>query len=495
MRVLTGSLVQESNTFSPLRSGLDFFRAGCLLFDGESLEAMAERRAELSGFIAASRRAGVELVPTLAAWASSGGPFDARDFQSLTEEFLRRVETAGPVDGVLLALRGAWVAEDHDDADGWLLERVRRIVGPHIPIVVSLDLHANVTKRMVSNVNGLVGYRTYPHIDMFETGERAADLLFTLIRDGLHPAVGICKVPMVVPPENAQTTDGPAGDLMAEVIRLERAPHILSASLFVVQPWLDVAEMGCTVLVATDGDGALAQRRADGLGEHLWNRRHEFQVPLVPPAVAVERALSVPRGPVLLVDSADSVSSGAPGDSTAVLRALLDAPAGRPALVTVVDPEAARQAAWQDGRTITLPVGGRLDPARHRPVTVSGLARRVPDGRITFTAGIGDGLSADMGGAAVLQAGDVHILLMEKPVPCYDPALYRAASLEPRDAQVVVVKSPNNFRWTYREIADEWIYVDAPGASTPRLGTLPFRWVPRPLFPLDDMDWWPGRRG
>lgn len=489
MRILTGSLVQESNTFSPLTSDLSFFQAGCLLFGEDSLRGMAGTRTEMGGFIAASEQAGVTVLPTIAAWAASGGSFEQHAFGKLVGRLLRRVEEAGPIDGVLLALHGAWVGQDQPDADGYVLAQVRRIVGPGVPIVATLDLHANITARMVAAADALVGFRTYPHVDMFETGERAARLLFRLVKRQTRPVMGWCKVPMLVPPENAQTTDGPMAELMAAATRLEAVPGCLSASLFVVQPWLDVPELGCAAVVVRDDDRTNARQDAAHLGDDLWRRRHAFRVPLVAPDEAVRRAVSAPEGPILLVDSADSVSSGAPGDSTALLRALLDASSPRPAFATLVDPEAARRAAASDGAELDLCIGGRIDKARHRPVTLHCRARRVPGGRVTFSAGVGDGLSSDMGAAAVLMVGSLHILLMENPVPCYDPALYRAAGLEPAAAHIVVVKSPNNFRWTYRAAAREWIYVDAPGASTPRLETLPFTQAPRPLFPLDDLSW------
>jgi microcystin degradation protein MlrC len=491
VRVLTGSLIQESNTFSPSKSDLSFFEAGCLLFDDESLRGMTGKRTELSGFIAASARRGAELAPTLAAWASSGGPITTRDFDRLADDLLRRARAAGPVDGVLLALHGAWVSEAQEDADGWLIQQLREIVGPNVPIVVTLDLHANVTARMVDAADALVGFRTYPHVDMYETGDRGAEVLFRILDGRSRPSMAYCKIPMIVPPENAQTTDGPMSELMDAARELEALAGGLSASVFSVQPWLDVSELGCSIVVVSD-DAARAQVQADRLGRMAWERRHRFNVPLVSPEEAVARALTAAAGPILLVDSADGVSSGAPGDSTALLAALARARPERPVLITVVDPEAARAVAAADGQTVSLAVGGALDPARHRPVPLTGIAHRVPRSRVTFTAGVGDGLDADMGAAAILEVAALRVLLMEKPVPCYDPALYRTAGLEPSAAQAVVVKSPNNFRWTYRGIAREWIYVDAPGASTPRLGSLVFRRAPRPLFPLDDWAWLPG---
>jgi microcystin degradation protein MlrC len=487
-------LVQESNTFSPRPSDRALFASGCLLFDESSLAGMDGKSTELAGFIAAARRREVELVPTIAAWAPSGGPMVPADFHRLADELLVRIARARPVDGVLLALHGAWVSQDEPGADGWVLERVRDLVGPDVPIVASLDLHANVTERMVRSANGLVGFRTYPHIDMFETGQRAAELLFGVLGSQRRLATILRKVPMIVPPENAQTDVGPLAEVLAAARRAELEPPIRSVSIFPVQPWLDVPEQGCSAVVVTDEDGAEARRAADALAGLLWERRRAFRVPLVSPEEAVRRALATDVGPILLVDSADGTSSGSPGDSTAILRALLDTSSDTPALVSLVDPEAARRVAESDGRAVRLAIGGRLDPGRHQPVEVEGRARRVANPVVTFSGGIGDGLTAGLGAAAVLEVGAIKILLMENPVPCYDPALYRAAGLEPREARLVVVKSPNNFRWAYRDVARDWIYVDAPGASSPRLEGLRFTRVPRPLYPLDDWDWRPEDR-
>lgn len=490
MRILTGCLMQESNTFSPLRSTLDTFRAGCLLSGPASLSAFEGRGIEVSGFLAAAEREGVELVPTLSAWASSGGPMDAADFHRLVDDLLLVAQAARPYDGVLLALHGAWVAEDEPDADGHVLARLRELVGPAIPIVASLDLHANVTERMVAAADALVGYRSYPHVDVRETGERAATLLFRAARGEARPVTAMRKVPMLVPPEFTQTTDGSMAELQARARDVERAPGCLAASLFPVQPWLDVPELGLAAVVVADGDRAAAQRAADRLAGDAWGRRKDFVVPLVAPEAAVAQALAEPSGPVVLVDSADSTSSGSTGDSTAILRALLAARPSRAALLTLVDPRAARAAADAgEGARMPLEVGGALDPARHAPARIDAVVEAVRGGRFAFTAGIGNGLASDMGAAAVVRSGAIRIVLMERAVPCYDPALYRSVGLEPRDAHVVVVKSPTNVRWTYRDVARRMIYVDAPGASTPKLASLPYARAPRPLYPLDELEW------
>jgi len=496
VRIVVGGLMQESNSFSPIRADLDGFRRGYLAFGSDILEQFRGRGAEIGGFIAAADCEGVELVPTVAAGASSAGHLAATDFQWLVERLVEVIRGAGQLDGCLLALHGAWVAEDEPDADGYVLERVREIVGPSVPIAATLDIHANVTRRMVEAADILVGYQTYPHVDMRETGERAAGLLFRAARGEIHPRTYLRKMPMIVPPENSQTTDGPMAEVESLAREVERRPGILSASAFPVQPWLDVPELGFGAVVVAEGASDAARSAADEIARAAWAARERFLVPLVSPDEAVARALAA-EGPVALIDSADGTSSGAPGDSTAILHALLRlqpcGPTGKVVLLTVVDPESARAAvAAGVGSKLEMLLGGKLDPERHRPAEISAVVERIGDGHFTFSAGVGDGLTADMGATAVLKIGeggpDIRAVVMEKAVACYDPALYRSVGLEPREAQAIVVKSPTNHRWTYRDVARSTIYVDAPGAATPRLTSLSYRRAPRPLYPFDDWE-------
>lgn len=208
------------------------------------------------------------------------------------------------------------------------------------------------------------------------------------------------------------------------------------------------------------------------LAMQVWRCRDAFTVPLVPPEVTVARALAASSGPVVLIDSADSTSSGASGDSTALFHALLAASPRRLVFLTLVDPEAARCAATAGvGATVRLTADGAFDRDRHRPVHVCSVVETVRNGRFTFTVGVGDGLTADPGATVVLRVGNVHLVLMEHSAPCYDPALYRHVGLEPQAAQVVV-KLPTTVHWTYRDIASQMSYIDAPGVSTAHLSAL-----------------------
>lgn len=515
LRIAVGAIIQESNSFCPTLSGLEHFRAGTLGSGASALAAMVGTGTEIAGFIDIAGTYGAELVPSLIAWASTGGPMRPDDRDALVGQLLAGIGEAtrsAPVDGILLALHGAWIGTDDDDLDGRVLARVREVVGPRVPVVATLDLHANVTERMVRACDALIGYSTYPHIDMRETGCRAARVLFDMLGNGRRTRVIYRRVPMVVPPENSQTTGGPVEAVKRLELEVGQVPGVRSTSTFIVQPWLDVPEIGCTIAAVVDHamgirDLAEAERRLDVAANALWGARESIRVPLVDADAAVDGAVSRDAavviwnghgeadrtGPILLVDSADSPSAGACGDSSTVLRALIRRRAfpGQ-VLAMVVDEPAARIAAEADGSRVTLELGGTLDPARFTPVRYAGRARRIDNPNVVFAGGVGDGLIADLGVAAVIEgdsgpdsAEGLHVLVISKPTPCYDPAIYRAANLDPLSACVVVVKSATNFRWTYREIAAGWIYVDTPGAATPNLQSLPYRRIPRPLWPWD----------
>jgi microcystin degradation protein MlrC len=397
------------------------------------------------------------------------------------------------------------LAEGDDDPDGTTLERVRAVVGLEVPVVASLDLHANVTARMARHATALCGYATYPHVDQAATGRRAAWLLFHALA-GEPLAMARCPVPMVVPAENMQTTSGPLAEVYAAAHHLVDTGQALDVSISVVQPWLDVPELGACVTVVARDHGP-AEEMAEGLARALWERRRRFDVTLVPLETAVERALAsteppAPTGPVVLSHSADGPGSGSAGDSPAVLAAFvrrgLDRPAAagtpldRPCLFTVVDPAAASAAAAAGvGSTLDLSVGAGIDPRWTPPVRLHARVDWAGEGSFTFKGPSYTGSQARMGRTGVLAAGRLRVVVTEHAVPTIDPELYRSVGLEPREAQAVVVKSPNMFRAGYAPIAREMIVVDAPGASSPNLRSLPFRRLSHPLYPWDDFEWQP----
>jgi len=491
MRIALGCFIQESHSFSPVAGSWFHFGPGQLARGQELIRQFSGTRTELGGALAVAGQAGAEIVPLMAAVASaSSGPVQHEVYAALRNELLARLAAAGPVDGVCMVLHGAMVAEGCEDATGAVLAALRTQIGPAIPLVATLDLHANTTARMAAQATALVGYHTAPHVDQYEIGQRAMSLLLAVLVGRARPVVALRRLPMILPAENGRTTEGPLSEVMAQVEALSRQPGILDASAFSVQPWLDVGDVGCSVLVVADGDCGLAEAEADRLADAFWKRRHEFSVELTPTRGAIRQALESSHGPFVLADAADAPSSGAPGNSTAVLQALLDARPERDCLLNIVDAGAvASMFAAGPGNDVTVEVGGRI-AGIGEPVQVSGRVRLIADGDFVNKGPGNRGAIIHRGLTGVLQIGHIHLVVMERPIIQWDPELYRSVGLEPADAQIVVVKSPAAFRAAYAPLAAEILLLDAPGICSPDLRSFPFKRVRRPLYPLDDIHNW-----
>jgi microcystin degradation protein MlrC len=487
MRIAIGGIVQESNSFSPVPGSWLHFPPEQLLRGDELIAGRAGTRTEAGGAIDVAQRRGVELVPLFSAMAiASAGPLEAALFQALRDELLGRLRAAGPLDGALLIMHGAMAAEGVEDATGAVLAAAREILGTGFPLVATLDLHANVTAGMVAAATALVGYHTAPHIDLYETGARAMELLARTVAGEVRPVAALRRLPMILPAENGRTTEGPYAEVMDAAIAGMARPGLLDASVFSVQPWLDVEDVGCSVVTVADGDPAPAEALADELAEMFWERRRRFAVELAPSGATLREALASERGPWVLADSADAPSSGAPGDSTAVLQALLDAAPTRPCLHNIVDAAAAQAMAQAGiGAELRLTIGGGSGGPFAAPLEVMGRVRLLSDGAFVNKGAGFRGVTFYRGLTGVLQIGEVALVVMERPVIQWDPELYRSLGLEPQGAQVVVVKSPAAFRAAYGPLAAEIRVLDAPGVCSPNLRGLPWRRCRRPIYPLD----------
>jgi microcystin degradation protein MlrC len=494
MRIGILQLWQETNTFNPLPTTRRDFEEFGVLHGAELVERLAETN-EPGGFIQSLRawpeRPEIVGLVRLPAWPS--GRATAETFGWLLGEIRTALERAGRLDGVLFALHGALAADEHPDVDGEVLEEVRLRIGPGTPLVATFDLHANITERMVRSADVLVGFHTAPHVDVVQTGRRGAAILRRLLIDGARPTTAFIKMPLVVPAERANTQD-PASvsfEYRRRLEALEAQPKVLAASLATVQPWLDVPELGTAVLVTTAGDRGLAAREAAQLADDVWARRREYLPSLVPLAQGVREAHACPSGLVVLSDSADATTSGAPGDSTWCLKELLkfDWPRGG-ALVTFVAPEVVEQAATLgQGATLATSVGGKRDSRFSTPVNIQAVVESTFSAKFVLSGHLGVNLPIDMGRAAVLKIGDVRLVVTERSGPHFAPELFRAAGIDPFAAQVLIAKSPCGFRAVYAEQAAKILNVQAPGCAPADFQHYEYAQRPKPLWPWEDFAW------
>lgn len=488
MHILVGGIIQESNTFSPMMSTMENFRDHIFLI-GKEMESICTEN-EISGFFDAASKEKVSIEPTLFGSAVSSGTFTKGALFELKNTLFSRIkQTKKKYDGVYFALHGAMVSEAIDDVEGELIEGIRDLIGKHIPFVVSLDLHANITKRMIMGVDGIVGFKTYPHVDFFETGFRAAKLLFSIVRDEIHPTVVMKKIPMIVPAENSQTSYGPFADLWKEASAGEKKGNSILTSLFLVQPWLDIHEMGSAVVVVGQ-DEHKANEEAERLAQLAWEKRHEFDIDLYSVRQIVELALEKSKDvPLVISDSADSPGAGATGDSNVVLKKLLELGVENKlaCLVPIVDKQAVGKAIEVGvGERVTVDVGYSLNRNQGKPISVTGTVTKIGDGRFVLKGGYAKNTVASMGRSVVLQIGKISLLIGERATFMGDPSMYRSMGLEPTEVDIVLVKSANQFRADYEGISNNIYILDTPGCSPTNLKRLNYSKIERPLYPFDD---------
>lgn len=493
MRIAIGQLWQETNTFNPCPTTRQDFENFGILRGAEIIAQMAETN-EPGGFIQSLRAwpEQPEIIGLVRLPAWPGGKATAETFAWLKHEVVDSLVRAGPVDAVLLALHGAMVAESATDVEGEILRAVRQIIGPQTPLVATLDLHTNMTELMVEQADALVLYHTAPHIDVFETGIRGAAVLRRILK-GAMPVSAFQKIPMVVPAERANTED-PASvshGFKNHVQRLESQPSILSAGLAPVQPWLDIPELGTSVLVVSDADADTARRECAKLAEELWRRRREYLPELFELSAAVTAARNSAGGLVVLSDSADSTTSGAPGDSTWVLRELLKYRWPRTALVTLVSGDLVQKAQQAGtGVEFTAAVGGVRDCKFSQPVTLALCVENLFQATFTLSGHLARNLQIDMGPSAVLRTGDVRLVVTTRTGPHFAPQLFQAAGIDPFAANVLVAKSPCGFRAAYAARAEKIMVVKAPGCAPSDFWNYDFSNIPRPLWPWDEIGNW-----
>lgn len=479
-RVLIVECMQEISSFNPVPSGYESFH----IERGEEMRAQAGLNVAIGGALPVFAEAGFKPVFAIAARAGSAGLLSAAGWKKLSREVIDAVrDKAQGVDGVYFSLHGAMGAERELDPEGWLLKETRAIVGPDVPIVISLDLHGILTDRMLQQVDGLAIYHTYPHVDFADTGARAARYLVRLMTKPTRTVIARVVIPALVRGDELVTRIGCYGDLIREAQRIERDGSALAAGIMIGNPFTDVPELCSQVLVATDGDEATAEREALRLAQEFWPQRHRMQGKLIALDRAIAQASTI-AGPVAFTDAADATSSGATGDSNTIIAALRAKGYGKRVLAQIVDAPAAAAAHRAGvGATIEVDLGGSLDRRRYTPMRVKARVQLLSDGRSRLeTMKIG----LDAGPTAVLAFDNFTVVVFSKTLSLFDRAMYYSNGLDPRDFDLVVVKSPHTEHHMYDAWVEKNFNIDAPGATSADLRSLGHTICARPMFPLDE---------
>ena len=496
MRIAVGQIWQETNTLNPCPTTREDFELFGVSHGPEMVSEMAHTN-ELGGFIQSLRQWPVvpEIIGLVRLPAWPGGQITADAYEWLADEMAAAVDQAMPVDGLLMALHGAMAANGHPDVEGSILKRVRQRIGASVPLVVTLDLHANITPQMVEAADALVLYHSMPHVDIQATGVRATKVLEGMIKNGARPVTAYQRVPVVLPAEKANTEaeHGFAVRRKQRLQELERMPHVMSAGVSVVQPWMDIPDLSSTVVVVTDNDETLAVDLCRELSMELWETRREYLGELESIEDAVQKAAACTDGLTVLGDAADATTSGAPGDSVWILQELLKYDWPNLAVVTVVAPEVVQQATLQGvGSRLRVELGGRRDTRFGTTVSLDVEVKHLFDAEFTLSGHIGTNMPITMGKSTVLALNNIRIIATTRTGPHFAPELFQTAGIDPFSAAVIVAKSPCGFRAAYASRARQIISVRAPGCAPSDFWTYPFEQIPRPLWPWDEItDWSP----
>ena len=483
MKIFTALLGTETNTFSPFITGYRNFEETYLVRDGNHGDQPHAFAMPLVVWRRRAEERDWSVVESLAAFATPAGITRRDVYESFRNEILTDLREALPVDAVFLNMHGAMIADGYDDCEGDLVARVRRLVGPNVPIGVELDLHCHISRELIRDATVVVTFKEYPHTDFAER----ADEVFRIIADTLdgnvkpHMAMRDCRMLGVY-----HTSREPMRSFVDRLRSMEGQSDVLSISLAHGFPWGDVSDMGTRIIVVTNNRPERGEALAEELGRQFFEMREQLQPRYLTIGEALEQATTGESFPVVLADVSDNSGGGAPNDSTFILRAMLDRDINNAAVACIWDPIAfylADEAG--EGAEIDIRLGGKMGPMSGDPldlrVKVTGIAT---DATQYFGRGETRGL-AKMGDAAALHVRGIDIVVNTRRTQTFSPEAFSCVGIDPTEKRILVVKSMQHFYAGFAPIAERILYVAAPGATIPKFEELPYRKVKRPMWPLD----------
>ncbi|MCY4589053.1 MAG: M81 family metallopeptidase [Alphaproteobacteria bacterium] len=490
-RILIAGFKHETNTFSSQPADLAAYEARGLHRGDALLWAYAGTRTEIAAYLDAAERYGWDIVIPISGNATPSGPVTTECFETIVGEVIEAVARDGPFDAVLLALHGAMVTEEHEDGEGEMLRRVRAVVGAGVPIGVSLDLHANVTDVMAEHADILISYRTYPHVDSYETAQRVALRVAGMLDGTSGPTTTVARGEMLDGLDHGRTTSpGPMLDILALCDDIAaREEGILDISLNAGFPWADIHDAGPTVMVVGEGRDPRYRRIADRIVSEIWNRRRDVTVDPLTPRQAMDRIAELGPGsaPVVVADFADNPGGGGYGDATGLLGAMLEARLERAAMTMMQDPVSV-QACFEagTGAEVALELGGRTDPAYGAPISVNARVEQLCEGQFRLEGPMAKGVMSTAGPSARISVGGVQVCLSTLRGQALDRQHFRHFGIEPDTMAVLAVKSAQHFRAAFAPIAREVLVVDdGRGLTSRNYRALTYRRLRRPVYPLD----------
>ncbi len=479
-RIAVGGFLHETNTFAPTKATYDAFVQGGgwppMAMGAKLLEKMRNINIGMAGFVPAAEAEGWELVPTIWCAASPSAHVTKDAYERVAKMIVDGIKAAGSIDAVNLDLHGAMVTEHLDDGEGEILARVRKVIGKELPLVVSLDLHANVTPQMVENADALIAYRTYPHIDMADTGRAAAKQLALLLRTKQKFAKAFRQLPFLIPISWQCTNDQPTKGIYRTLAALQSdaVPTLSFAPGF---PAADFPDCGATVF-AYGKTQADADAAADNIAALIESHESDFDGRIYTPDEGVRHAMELAARaskPIIIADTQDNPGAGGDSDTTGMLRALVRNNATRAAIGVICDPASAKAAhAAGVGATVTLALGGKSGITGDAPFEETFVVEQLSDGRFIAPGPYFGGSKMNLGPSACLRIGDVRVVVASRKAQLADQAMYRYVGIEPTEQAILVNKSSVHFRADFEPIAERLLICAAPGAMPADTAALPW---------------------
>ncbi len=481
MRLFVASVATETNTFSPIPTSLDSFREGLFARPGEHPERATLCTAPLTVARRRAKQEGWTLVEGSCFWAEPAGTVARAAWEAMRDEILDQLKAALPLDGVLLGLHGAMVADGYDDCEGDLIGRARRLVGPKVPIAFEHDPHSHLTQARLAGADLIISFKEFPHTDFVERAEELVDLTLRMIRGEIKPVKSVFDCRMIA---SFPTTLQPMRGFVDRIKALEGRKGVLSISITHCFPYADVPELGAKILVITDDRKAEGDALASALGMELWGMRGRTTPPFLTPDEAIDTALSTPGdGPVVIADPSDNAGGGAPSDSTVILRRLIERKVEGAALAPLWDPMAVRFCFDAgEGARLRLRFGGKTAPSSGLPIDAEVTVTKLVRGATQDFAGS----TVPLGDAAAIRLGGVEVVLISQRTQALGRDLFSGLGIDPSQRRIIVVKSTNHFHAAFGPIARQVLYVDS-GGSIPRdHRQVPYTRLQRPIWPLDE---------
>ncbi|TXK86173.1 M81 family metallopeptidase [Paenibacillus sp. N3.4] len=486
MKIAIGGVVNEINTFSSFETTVELFKQRTWERGETILSNHRGVRDYLGGMIDRAEALGIEVIPTFAAFAEPAGKITRETYETIKSELAAGIQAAGTVDAICLSLHGAGVVVGIDDMEGDLLQYVRSQVGYELPLIVTLDLHGNLTEKMVAEANVLLGVHLYPHTDCYERGIEAVDIAEQMVKGGLQTAMHLTKLPLMIP--TSTTNLSPAKDINAICLEWEKHPDVIDCAFFHGFPYTDHPDVGVSVVAVTRGDQLLAKEVADDVANQIWAKREEFTPQFLSPAEGIRQALAAEGLPIVINETSDNPGGGSPGDGTYLLRAMLEANLQNACFAFIYDPEVAQIAHEAGvGATITVKLGGKVDKLHGEPIELTATVKSLTDGRFIISSSVAKGTHVDLGKSVRLQVGGLDILVCSVRTQVLDEQIYLLHGIDVNTFKIVALKSSQHFRAAFEPISKQIITVDSPGLSTLQFSFFDYKRLTRPIYPLDEI--------